>query len=667
MSLNIVTAILTLNEAKQLARSDAKLCSRNADEFIKLNALTYYVLGNTWLLLLKDHAGYAHVFFKRGLLHDGMINMIKLLQEDADVLVHQGDVTLCSPLSQAIYREISDDRVLTDPGLNIGRSKMATMLFLLRYPKRFSPSGNDLIKEATLMEFIGVENRNKQLQRSEYSRYVINHIREEIKSLYDWSSIISEIDSMSPQDILLSSGAGFDSTASIGSKLMSLAHNHDGCGYFGHPMGVQMVDIPRVQEPPLERLVRIQAVPKSYKASRIIAMEDTYRLAKAKGIEYIFRRHDITDSSGINLADQGINQQYARIGSLDHTLATLDASHASDTITKTLFREVFPHEYVRRVEPLLGTQCVFPDGRMRTMQMLSTSGHSLTFRHETIVYKAVISAADRLTNLFTGNGDTCFSHAYGDDTICPSQSVDLAIEFYNALGMQINRDKSFVGSEDYRESCGKEYLGGEEMTSLYYPRFPIVGTISNDGISFANTVYHDEYRGKLDNSLTMLIDLQKKLFLVSREASQFVSEVVHLGCPKMTSSLYGTVCSDLWDYQDLGVLPTPLKGYAIERVKAKYGYKSVFVPRDLNRSVAAELEELHRKDTKHFSPSVSYSLPRKGVTEEQIRLYDLYRYYTFLKEGPRYASPLDELLGISEKPVSLSQIFGKRSLSTAIK
>jgi hypothetical protein len=437
-----------------------------------------------------------------------------------------------------------------------------------------------------------------------------------------------------------------------------------------HPFGTIVVPIPATEREKLH-YSEVLAVPKSYKASRIIAPEDTYRQAIAKRVEYIFREQDRiarrTNSEKIWLEDQSINQNWAEQGSIDGSLATLDASHASDMISKALFRTIFPQRFVTLIEPLLDTY-VKVKGTLRPMQMLSTSGHSLTFRLETIVYRAIADSAAQYVDLLSGT-HKAFAWAYGDDVIINSEAAVTAMEWYDALGLKINEQKSFWSSDHlYRESCGKEYYKGIDVSTVAFPRFPIVGALSPK-VTLSDRAINDEYRGKIDSSLTMLIALEKKLFPYSKDAAYLVLEVLKGADRKMTTSLPGSNSTDPWGYIDTGK-PVTLHAYEIVDCKCyqngslKDKSRRLFqtdLPYD--QADREELLRLANLDKWHSCPSVKY-VEAKGTDDEELkqRVYDIYRYQSFLQHGPKYDSELDRLLKVSSKPMSYAEFYGKKTL-----
>jgi hypothetical protein len=657
----------------RVASIDAPKMSKDVKNYVAANTLSYYILINTWLLLIKEMAGHAWSFVAEMISEKGLIETIATCQKEAQAVV-KGEAT--AEMTELIKAHLVFEGSFFDES-NVTHDPVAALLFLLRYPKRFSPNNNDIIKEETLQDFIATENRTKQLSLRGYSPFVLRNVKDVILKMYDWDAICDSIENIEPTDALFSNGVGQDSGSSLGSKLLAIAKGNHGKDYFMRPFGAVMIPIP-IDERESIHYSEVLAVPKSYKASRIIAPEDTYRQAIAKRVEYIFREFDQKakrrTQPEIWLEDQGINQHLAELGSQDGSLATLDASHASDMISKVLFRSLFPGRFISLIEPLLDTY-VKVNGKLRLMHMLSTSGHSLTFRLETIVYKAIAQAAAEYTAIFN-KAQQPFAWAYGDDVIINSDAAPLAVEWYQALGLMINADKSFWSKDHlYRESCGKEYYKGIDLSTVAFPRFPIVGSLTPE-IRLSDKTINDEYRGKIDSSLTMLISLEKKLFPYSRDAAYLVLEVLKAADRKLTTSLPGTDSTDPWGYIDTGK-PVSLHAYEIvnctlckcwgdtlDNYSVKDRSRRIF-PCDLPYDQADReyLERLANLDKYHSCPVVRYVEP-EGAKDEELRrqVYEVYRYQNFLQHGPKYDSELDRLLGVSSRPMTYSEFYGKKEI-----
>jgi hypothetical protein len=644
---------------------------QNAEEYVRANTLTYYVLSNTWVLLWQDYAQYAWVRLVEEITSKGLLPTIELMQQEA-MRILRGEPL--GPWGTVLQAEVQHRGKNNRSHLNstmVGLDVDATVLTLLRYPKRFSPVGNERIQHETLLDFAKFEKRTKRWQRScSYGyNYAIGWVRQVIREMYDWDKICDEIESMTPQDISFSSGAAINAKPNLGDKYLAVLRDGNHADFqlpiFGTyllPRYGAHVDGVRTSE--------VRAVPKTYKSSRIIAMEEVYPIAKGKAIEKIFRKHDRAIGL-INLEDQSINQRYAQEGSVTGDIASLDASHASDLISKTLWTDVLPKRYTRLVRSLLPERVRYHrlDMGQVTMplQMASTSGHTLTFRHETIIYYAVVEAAVRITELFGGTCAHRVAHAYGDDTLVSTEAYEVAVWLFTRLGLIINRDKSYASGR-FRESCGEDYMDGVPVTSIYYPRFPVLGTISSKGVRLDDSsVFRDEYRGKLDNSVTMLIDLQKKLFPHSYGGARFLASIVRTAYPSITTSVAGTICNDLWDLIDTGKAYVP-GTYSVEnvgryktwpRVLAAVRKGTVFDT--LSGENAKTFDRLSKLDTLHKYPSVSFESSNE-FTDEQELAYAYFKYTFFLRYGPRYEDSLLKSLGISQAPPTLPEFFGRKVL-----
>jgi hypothetical protein len=67
---------------------------------------------------------------------------------------------------------------------------------------------------------------------------------------------------------------------------------------------------------------------------------------------------------------------------------------------------------------------------------------------------------------------------YGDDICCDSHVTPYVKSVLSRLGFVVGEDKCFTGSEAFRETCGKHYLGGYDVTPLYYRVKGVRGQLS---------------------------------------------------------------------------------------------------------------------------------------------------------------------------------------------
>jgi hypothetical protein len=632
--MNISMEVLTRDEAARVATLDSDV-SCNPAQYVRNNILAYYVAINTLYYQIESVDKWCALSVLEYIKRNGLLPTIKELDSDSLALVQGQECS--SQIGQLIDASVTGHMgtyYALDGGKNFFRDHLATKLQLMRYLKRFSPSNADKIQDASYSSFLANENRTKLLQRKEYPTWLTSAIAEEISEVVDWDQVVREIDNISLYDFKVPSGSVFEGNLTFGQKIDKLSSSHP--EWFKAPFGLPYV-WPSYSEDSDIGACRVQAVPKSYKAARIIAMEPLSRQSKAGIVADILARHL---PSNLDIRDQGRNQQLAQQGSLGRMpLATLDASNASDLISKTLWRQVFPYEFVRRVDELLSKYTICK-GVKRPMQMMSTSGHALTFILETLVYYGIAAAAVHCV-LGAGVCVPFIISVYGDDVILPSAAAVTATQFYAMVGLKINESKSYWDGP-YRESCGEEYYNGINISSTYFPRFPVVGVASKSKIDFGVRMYRDTYRGKIDDCTTMLVDLQKRLFGVSQSASMFLWQVIKAARPRITSSKYGTVCNDCWAATSIGIHVNPAK-----RMNDREG---INIPSIVVDSCATE---------KHSYASLQYKLPLPfGEDYYCSRAFEIYKYQMFLKTGPTYASKLDELLGVSERPMSVSSAYG---------
>lgn len=646
--------LASVNDIRTIISKDAPIMATNAKKFLEDNILGYYVMINTWLICVKQWSKYGWMYLHDILIKNGFYATMTQFSEAADQVVN--GVAITNQLCRAIYDDVARANPLThvpvDPEKLIGSDTSATALFLFRYPKRFSPVSNDKIQQASLTDFLAVENRTKLLQRRGYPEYLINSVRE-VLSRINWKGFLDDIGHLSPEQITYTSGVGFDSRTSLGSKLLAVSSEMPeafiapfGIPYSGAYPQNEVTTWGKYSQDTV-RKVAVRAVPKSYKASRIIAMEDTYRQAKAKRY---FRALDKYLPDEIDLHDQTKGQNYAYLGSVSGELATIDLSHASDCISKLLFRQIFPEEAVRVIDPLLANFNVI-NGVTRLTQQMSTAGNALTFILESLVFWAISRAACEWASLFQEDPQPIHLCIYGDDIGVPTQYAQTVIEWLEKLGFRVNTSKSYYSPELlYRESCGAEYYKGINVSSLYYPRFPIQGKFRNDVCVLSDYTQRDGFIGSFEDSTSSLIDLQHKLYRVCVDASIFVEVLVKEAHPKMTTSPEVSTAGDLWGYLDVS--------------QKRYAPASEILedPKGSDKKVLRTLKIDGMTRTYRYVPRQVAKLVRK-LSEMEERLYNLYLYQSFLEHGPFYEDALSELIGVSAPRRNVERDFGRQAIA----
>jgi hypothetical protein len=246
---------------------------------------------------------------------------------------------------------------------------------------------------------------------------------------------------------------------------------------------------------------------------------------------------------------------------------------------------------------------------------------------------------------------------YGDDLVVWTVAYELTCEILTSLGFIVNEDKSYHNGS-FRESCGGDYLAGEDVSSVYFPRFPILGSIG-DRVRISTSVQRDSFSDTYLDSLGSLIDLQKRLYYACYPASRFIFELVMEAKPSMTYSPAGTVCSDLWDYDDKSKVSYPPCGQVMsDRIFDWSKGKWVSINRRVEKRPLPTNIDLGRR--LGLSPVTRYTIDR--VSEFDQRLFNIYKYRSFLKHGPSYEDPLLELLGVTQEPITIDQAYGTPSI-----
>ncbi len=204
---------------------------------------------------------------------------------------------------------------------------------------------------------------------------------------------------------------------------------------------------------------RITTVPKNAKTDRVIAIEPLMNMFFQKGIGSCLRSRLRT--VGVNLDDQTRNQSLAREGSLDGSLSTIDLASASDSISRGLVEWLVPEGWLTAMKICRSAWCILPSGEEKFLQKFSSMGNGFTFELESLIFWAFSSASILVSGESARN-----LGVYGDDLIVPTSVSGLLISVLSNAGFSTNTAKTFV-SGPFRESCGKHFFQGRDVTPLY--------------------------------------------------------------------------------------------------------------------------------------------------------------------------------------------------------
>jgi len=90
---------------------------------------------------------------------------------------------------------------------------------------------------------------------------------------------------------------------------------------------------------------------------------------------------------------------------------------------------------------------------------------------------------------------------YGDDIIVPVECAESVIDSLESFGIKVNRNKSFWNGK-FRESCGKEYYGGHDVSIVKVRREFPASRMRVNGIN----------SGDIVDKVNSLVDLRNQLY-----------------------------------------------------------------------------------------------------------------------------------------------------------
>lgn len=204
---------------------------------------------------------------------------------------------------------------------------------------------------------------------------------------------------------------------------------------------------------------KIVTVEKNSETDRVIAIEPDWNMFFQKGFGHVIRKK--LKRVGVDLNKQLPNQQAAQHGSLTGLTSTIDLSMASDCMAIEFVRYMVPPKWYARLEQLRVSAGVLASGEVITYQKFSSMGNGFTFELESLLFWAVVKAC-----CIRKKADVHLMRIYGDDIVCPMDAHTLVVETLEACGFKTNATKTF-STGGFRESCGKHYFWGEDVTPVY--------------------------------------------------------------------------------------------------------------------------------------------------------------------------------------------------------
>lgn len=248
-----------------------------------------------------------------------------------------------------------------------------------------------------------------------------------------------------------------------------------------------------------DNISTLKFVPKDITKSRSICMEPNgYMYFQQEVLRWMRNAMDRgLISRFVNLDDQTPNQYAAVHGSKYLSSDTIDLSSASDSVHADLVRRIFPKDWLFYMFGSRTSKVWLPDGSIKQVKKFAPMGSAICFPTQCIIFTAISLYAyisrDRgfatgespvtreeaiefiLTRLHKERGaGTPFTRKYeppvvfGDDIICDSRVTDEVISTLFRLGFQVNVNKSFTGSQSFRESCGVFAYEGDDVTPVMF-------------------------------------------------------------------------------------------------------------------------------------------------------------------------------------------------------
>lgn len=200
---------------------------------------------------------------------------------------------------------------------------------------------------------------------------------------------------------------------------------------------------------------KISFVPKTAKIMRTIAVEPLLNSLVQKGIDKVLRGKLLR--VGIDLSDQGLNQELARQGSErddEESFVTIDLSAASDSVSMGIVDYLVPEDW-RALLGRVRSPSYEIDGVVDRYHKYCSMGNGFCFPLETLIFASACFAS--------GCGVPRQDFAvYGDDIIVRKKHATRLLALLAHWGFKVNHGKTFL-SGPFRESCGADWFGGKDV------------------------------------------------------------------------------------------------------------------------------------------------------------------------------------------------------------
>lgn len=243
----------------------------------------------------------------------------------------------------------------------------------------------------------------------------------------------------------------------------------------------------------------LRFVPKDVTKARSICMEpNSFMYLQQMVLDWMVHAMEQGDiRKFVSLRDQAQSQIAALHGSTYGSVDTIDLSSASDSVHVDLVKAIFPREYLYWLLATRTSRVRLPDGTIRSVKKFAPMGSALCFPVQCIVFTSIClyamlrhegtvsSLSDELDPAVVKKFIRQRIHSqydertpygkkferltvYGDDISCDSRVTEGVVLVLEQLGFRVNGDKSFKGSQAFRESCGVYAFNGQDVTPLTF-------------------------------------------------------------------------------------------------------------------------------------------------------------------------------------------------------
>jgi len=203
---------------------------------------------------------------------------------------------------------------------------------------------------------------------------------------------------------------------------------------------------------------KVITVPKDASTNRVIAIEPGINLWFQKAIGDMIGKRLLR--CGVDLRYQSRNQELARLGSIDQSLATIDLSSASDSIAYSVVKELLPPRWFTLLDACRSHYGSLNNSFLK-WEKFSSMGNGFTFQLESLIFYAAASCCADYQHISSANVS-----AYGDDVVLPTACYEMFSELMSFYGFKLNVKKSHFDST-FRESCGAHFYSGKDVKPIY--------------------------------------------------------------------------------------------------------------------------------------------------------------------------------------------------------